>query len=64
MDAYIKGFKDAIDSNELLIATEEAQGIIQMYSQKKQMEQMAEQQKEQEAMYGNLKEEGLKFRRK
>jgi FKBP-type peptidyl-prolyl cis-trans isomerase len=61
MDAYIQGFKDAIDSNELMIATEEAQGIIQMYSQKKQMEQMAKQQKEQEAMYGEVKQAGIKF---
>jgi len=61
MDAFVKGFKDAIDSNELLIATEEAQGIIQMYSQKKQMEQMAQQQQENEAMYGNVKEDGVKF---
>lgn len=61
MDAYLKGFKDAIDSNELKITTEESQAIIQMYSQKKQMEQMAKQQEEQAAMYGNLKEEGMKF---
>ena len=61
MDAYIKGFKDAIDSNELMITKDESQGIIQMYSQKKQMAEMAKQQEEQEAMYGNVKEEGLKF---
>ena len=61
MDAYLKGFKDAIDSNELMIATEDAQGIIQAFSQKKQAEQMANQQEEQEAMYGNVKEEGIKF---
>lgn len=60
-DAYIKGFKDALDSNELMITKEESQGIIQMYQQKRQMEQMAGQQKEQEAMYGGLKEEGMKF---
>jgi FKBP-type peptidyl-prolyl cis-trans isomerase FklB len=61
MDAYLKGFKDAIDSNELMIATEDAQGIIQAFSQKKQAEQMAKQQEEQEAMYGSVKEEGIKF---
>ena len=61
MDAYLKGFKDAIDSNELLIATEDAQGIIQVFSQKKQAEQAATQQAEQAAMYGNVKEEGLAF---
>lgn len=61
MDAYLQGFKDAVDSNELLIATEECQGIIQVYSQKKQMEQAAKQQQEQEAMYGNVKAEGEAF---
>lgn len=61
MEAYMKGFKDAVDSNELLIATEDAQAIIQVFSQKKQAEQMAKQQDEQAAMYGNVKEEGLKF---
>jgi len=61
MDAYLQGFRDAIDSNELMIATEECQGIIQVFSQKKQMEQMAEQQKQQAAMYGNVKEDGIKF---
>lgn len=61
MDIYLKGFKDAIDSNELMITTEESQAIIQMYSQKKQMEQMAQQQQEQEAMYENVKTDGIKF---
>lgn len=61
MDAFMKGFKDALDSADLLIATEEAKGIIQAYSQQKQMEQMAVQQKEQETMYASVKEEGLKF---
>ena len=61
MDAYMRGFKDAIDSNELLIAAEDAKEIIQIFSQKKQMEQMAKQQEEQAAMYGNVKEEGVKF---
>ena len=61
MDAYLQGFRDAIDSNELMIATEECQGIIQIFSQKKQMEQMAKQQQEQEAMYGPMKAEGEKF---
>jgi len=59
--AYITGFNDVLDSSVLKIATEDAQGVTQMYFQKKQMEQQAKQQKEQEAMYGNVKEEGLKF---
>ncbi len=54
MDAYNRGFADALDSNELMITNEEAKGIIQMYSQKKQMEQQQE-------MYGNVQEEGVKF---
>ena len=61
MDAYLQGFKDMLDSADLLVSTEEAQGIIQAYSQKRQMEQMAKQQKENEAMYGNVKAEGEAF---
>ncbi len=61
MDAFIKGFKDVLDSAELMIASEEAQTVIQAYSQKKQMEQMAERQKEMEEMYASVKEEGVKF---
>ena len=61
MDAYMQGFKDAIDSTDLLLATEEAQGVIQAYMQKKQMADMAKQQKEQEAMYGNVKADGEAF---
>lgn len=61
MDAYMQGFKDALDSNELLIATEDCQGIIQTFSQKKQMEQMEKEKAEQEAQYGGVKEEGLAF---
>jgi FKBP-type peptidyl-prolyl cis-trans isomerase len=61
MDAYLKGFRDVLDSADLAISTDEAQGIIQMYSQKKQMEQMAKQQKEQEEMYGGVKAEGVAF---
>jgi len=61
MDAYLKGFRDVLDSAALAISTEDAQAIIQAYSQQKQMEQMAAQQKEQETMYGGLKEEGLAF---
>jgi FKBP-type peptidyl-prolyl cis-trans isomerase len=61
MDAYLQGFKDAIDSNTLLLATEDAQGVIQTYMQKKQMEDMAKKQQENEAMYGNVKAEGEAF---
>ena len=61
MDAYLQGFRDVLDSADLLIATEECQEIIQTFSQKKQMEEMAKRQKEQEEMYGGLKAEGEKF---
>ncbi len=61
MDAYLKGFNDVLDSSALIMTAEEAQAIIQVYSQQKQMEQMAAQQKEQEAAYGGVKEEGVKF---
>lgn len=61
MDAFMKGFKDVLDSAELMIATEEAQAVIQAYSQKKQMEQMAERQKQMEEMYASVKDEGIKF---
>jgi len=61
MEAYLQGFKDMLDSTDLLVSSEEAQGIIQAYSQKRQMEQMAKQQQENEAMYGSVKEEGEAF---
>ena len=37
MDAYMQGFKDALDSTDMLLATEEAQGVIQECMQKKQV---------------------------
>jgi FKBP-type peptidyl-prolyl cis-trans isomerase len=52
--ALIKGLNDALDSSDLLITTEQTQGVIQTYFQKKQAEK-------QEASFGNVKEEGLKF---
>jgi FKBP-type peptidyl-prolyl cis-trans isomerase len=61
VESFMAGYKDFADSATLLIAEEEAQGIIQVWSQKKQMEQMAQQQKEQEEMYGGAKLEGEKF---
>jgi len=61
MDAYVQGFKDALDSTDMLLATEDAQAVIQAYMQKKQMADMAKQEQENEAMYGNVKEEGLIF---
>jgi FKBP-type peptidyl-prolyl cis-trans isomerase len=54
VEALIKGLNDALDSSDQLITTEQTQGIIQSYFQKKQAE-------EQQASFGNVKEEGLKF---
>jgi FKBP-type peptidyl-prolyl cis-trans isomerase FklB len=61
MDAYLQGFKDVLDSADLLVSTEEAQGVIQAYSQRRQMEEMAKKQQENEAMYGDAKAEGIAF---
>ncbi|MCB0402276.1 MAG: FKBP-type peptidyl-prolyl cis-trans isomerase [Flavobacteriales bacterium] len=61
MDAFMQGFKDVVDSAELLVSTEDAQAVLQGYSQKKQMEQMAERQKQMEEMFASVKEEGIKF---
>ncbi|MCO6500714.1 MAG: FKBP-type peptidyl-prolyl cis-trans isomerase [Vicingus serpentipes] len=61
MDAYLQGFRDVLDSADLLVSTEEAQGVIQAYSQKRQMEEMAKQQQENEAMYGDVKAQGEAF---
>ncbi len=61
MDAFLKGFQDVLDSADLMMATEDGQAVIQAYTQKKQMDQMAEKAKQDEMMYGGLKEEGEKF---
>ncbi len=61
MDAFMKGFKDVLDSTDLMISSEDAQAVIQAYSMKKQQEQMAERQKQMEEMYASVKEEGVRF---
>jgi FKBP-type peptidyl-prolyl cis-trans isomerase len=61
MDAFLKGFKDAIDSADLMISTEEGKAIIQAYGQQKQMADQAKRQQEMEATYASVREEGLKF---
>jgi FKBP-type peptidyl-prolyl cis-trans isomerase FklB len=52
--ALIKGLKDVLDSSDLLITSEQTQGVIQNYFQKKQAAEQA-------ASFGNVKEDGLKF---
>ena len=40
-DALIKGLNDALDSSDMLITSEQTQGVIQAYFQKKQAEDAA-----------------------
>ncbi len=60
-DALIKGLNDALDSSDMLITSEQTQGVIQAYFQKKQAEDAAKKQESQAAMYESVKEDGLKF---
>ncbi len=59
--AFLKGYNDVADSSDLMITEADAQVILQAFGQKKQEEAMAKQQEEQAAMYGNVKEDGIKF---
>jgi len=63
--AFVKGFNDVLDSADMMIATEELQGVLQPFFQKKQEEAMRKQQEEAqkmaEAQFGNVKAEGEKF---
>jgi FKBP-type peptidyl-prolyl cis-trans isomerase len=60
-DALIKGLNDALDSSDMLITSEQTQGVIQAYFQKKQAEDAAKQQESQAAMYESVKEDGIQF---
>lgn len=59
--AMLKGFHDVADSSDLLISDADIKKVLQTFSQKKQMEQLAKKQKETEAKYGDVKKAGLKF---
>ena len=63
--AFVKGFNDVLDSADMMIATDELQGVLQPFFQRKQEEAMKKQQEEAqkmaEAQYGNQKVEGEKF---
>jgi len=59
--AFMKGYNDVVDSSDLKITEADAQLILQAFGQKKQAEAAVAQQADQEAMYGSVKEDGLKF---
>ncbi|WP_189765247.1 FKBP-type peptidyl-prolyl cis-trans isomerase [Vicingus serpentipes] len=63
--AFVKGFNDVLDSADMLISTEELQGVLQPFFQRKQEEAMKKQQEEaQQAaqeQFGDVKSEGEKF---
>ncbi|MCC7331869.1 MAG: FKBP-type peptidyl-prolyl cis-trans isomerase [Flavobacteriales bacterium] len=64
-DAFIKGFRDVLDSATLKITIEELQGVLQPFFQKKQQEAMLKQQEEAEKaareQFGDVKIQGEKF---
>ncbi|GAA3563629.1 FKBP-type peptidyl-prolyl cis-trans isomerase [Snuella lapsa] len=64
-DLFLQGFMSAVDSSEVLIDKEAAQGIIRTYMMKKQQEQRdkmeEEAKKKAEETYANEKAEGEKF---
>lgn len=59
--AFMKGYNDVVDSSDLMLTDADAQLILEAFGKKKQAEAVAMQQEEQAAMYGNVKEDGLKF---
>ncbi|MBI2279249.1 MAG: FKBP-type peptidyl-prolyl cis-trans isomerase [Bacteroidetes bacterium] len=64
-DAFIKGFKDVLDSAVLNIPIENLQGVLQPFFQRKQQEAMIKQQAEAEKaaneQFGDVKVQGEKF---
>lgn len=64
-DAFIKGFKDVLDSAELSIPLESLQGVLQPFFQRKQQEAMIKQQQDAEKtandQFGDVKVQGEKF---
>jgi len=59
--AFMKGYNDVVDSSDLMVTDADAQLILQAFGQKKQAEAAVAQQADQAAMYGNVKEDGIKF---
>ncbi|MGE0562652.1 MAG: FKBP-type peptidyl-prolyl cis-trans isomerase [Flavobacteriales bacterium] len=64
-EAFIKGFKDVLDSAEMVIPVEELQTVLQPFFQRKQQEAMIKQQQEAEKaaneQFGDVKVQGEKF---
>ncbi|MCB9173787.1 MAG: FKBP-type peptidyl-prolyl cis-trans isomerase [Flavobacteriales bacterium] len=64
-EAFIKGFKDVLDSAEMVIPIEELQTVLQPFFQRKQQEAMIKQQEEAEKaaneQFGDVKVQGEKF---
>ena len=64
-DLVVQGFKNGIDSTNLLVESKDINFILQSFFQKKQQEKMKKQQEEQakkaEKEFGEYKKEGEKF---
>ena len=64
-DLFVQGFKNGIDSTNLLVESKDINFILQSFFQKKQQEKMKKQQEEQakkaEKEFGEYKKEGEKF---
>jgi FKBP-type peptidyl-prolyl cis-trans isomerase len=63
--AFIQGFNDVLDSADMLISTEELQGVLQPFFQRKQEEAMKKQQEEAQKaaqeQFGDVQAQGEKF---
>jgi FKBP-type peptidyl-prolyl cis-trans isomerase len=64
-DLFVQGFRNGVDSTDLLIEMTEINGILQIFfqnmQQKAQAKQQEEAQKIAEGQYADVKQEGIKF---
>ena len=64
-DLFVQGFKNGMDSTNLLVESKDINNILKTFFQKQQQEKMKEQQEAQakkaEAEFGDYKKEGEKF---
>jgi FKBP-type peptidyl-prolyl cis-trans isomerase len=64
-DLFVQGFRNGVDSTELLIEMSEINGILQTFfqnmQQRAQAKQQEEAQKKAEVEFAEVKEEGIKF---
>lgn len=60
-DLFVQGFKNGMDSTNLLVESKDINNILRSFFQKKQQEKMKEQAKEKESEFGESKKEGEKF---